>query len=228
MPNKPVQRRKGVEIAVTNVATDDQKDRDPAETQAALVRRISACTLCADRFAATETAHAPRPVVRPSDTAKILLVGQAPGARVHASGVPFDDPSGNRLRAWMGIDRATFYDQTRIAIVPMAFCFPGYDTRGSDLPPPKLCAQTWRAGLLATMPQIALTLVIGQYAQSWHMGRARKQSLTATVEAWREYGPECVPLPHPSWRNTAWLKRNPWFEAQVLPWLRARIAGLVR
>ena len=176
-----------------------------------LQARIANCSLCAERFAATETAHAPRPVVRPSTTARVLIVGQAPGARVHASGIPFDDPSGDRLRDWLGVDRATFYDQSRLAIVPMAFCFPGYDAKGSDLPPPKLCAETWRADLMAQMPQIELTLVIGQYAQGWHMGRARKKTLTETVRHWREYGPSILPLPHPSWRNTAWLRKNPWF-----------------
>ncbi|MEO1492434.1 MAG: uracil-DNA glycosylase family protein [Pseudomonadota bacterium] len=196
-------------------------------TLEALTSRISSCTLCADRFAATQTAHAPRPVVYPSTTARILIAGQAPGARVHASGVPFDDPSGDRLRDWLGVDRETFYDRTRIAIVPMAFCFPGYDAKGSDLPPPKLCAETWRAVLLAEMPQTDLTLLVGQYAQGWHMGKARKKTLTETVRAWRSYGPDILPLPHPSWRNTAWLKRNPWFEAEILPWLRQRVRDLI-
>lgn len=191
-----------------------------------LERRIAGCTLCAAQFGATHTAHAPRPVVYPSRTARLLIAGQAPGARVHASGVPFDDPSGDRLRDWLGIDRATFYDRDKLAIVPMAFCFPGYDARGSDLPPPKLCAETWRADLLAHMPQIELTLVIGQYAQGWHMGRDRKKTLTETVANWRAYGPSLLPLPHPSWRNTAWLRKNPWFAEDVLPWLRAEVQRL--
>ena len=192
-----------------------------------LEARISACTLCAERFAATETAHAPRPVVYPSTTARVLIAGQAPGARVHASGIPFDDPSGDRLRDWLGMDRDTFYDRERLAIVPMAFCFPGYDAKGSDLPPPKLCAETWRADLMAAMPQVELTLLIGQYAQAWHMKSLRKKTLTQTVRAWREYGPRVLPLPHPSWRNTAWLKKNPWFADEILPWLRAEIVRLV-
>ena len=192
-----------------------------------LTRRIATCTLCAERFAATETKHLPRPVVRPSATARVLIAGQAPGARVHASGVPFDDPSGDRLRDWLGVDRDTFYNQSRISIVPMAFCFPGYDARGSDLPPPKICAQTWRAEVLAAMPQVALTLLVGQYAQQWHMKGQRKSSLTETVRNWQAYGPNLLPLPHPSWRNTAWLKRNPWFADEVLPWLKAEIARLV-
>ena len=198
-----------------------------ASTLQSLAERIAGCRLCADQFAATETAHQPRPVVRPSSTARILIAGQAPGARVHKSGLPFDDPSGDRLRDWLGVDRATFYDTSRLSIVPMAFCFPGYDARGSDLPPPKRCAETWRSDLLAAMGQVELTLLVGQYAQAWHMGRARKASLTETVRHWQEYGPKLLPLPHPSWRNTGWLKRNPWFEAEVLPWLRARVADLL-
>lgn len=192
-----------------------------------LERRIAGCTLCAERFGATHTAHAPRPVVYPSRKARLLIAGQAPGARVHASGVPFDDPSGDRLREWLGLDRETFYDRDKLAIVPMAFCFPGYDARGSDLPPPKVCAETWRAELLAHMPQIELTLVIGQYAQGWHMGRDRKKTLTETVANWRAYGPSLLPLPHPSWRNTAWLRKNPWFAEDVLPWLRGEVRRLV-
>ena len=197
------------------------------ETLDALTRRIAQCRLCARRFAGTETAHAPRPVVYPSATARLMIAGQAPGARVHASGVPFDDPSGDRLRDWLGVDRETFYDQSRLAIVPMAFCFPGYDAKGADLPPPKLCAETWRADLLAHMPRVELTLLVGQYAQGWHMGRDRKKTLTETVKAWRDYGPNLLPLPHPSWRNTGWLRKNPWFEAEVLPWLRSEVQRLV-
>ncbi len=197
---------------------------NPADT---LLTRISACRLCADRFAATATAHAPRPVLRVSPGARILIAGQAPGARVHASGLPFDDPSGDRLRDWMGIDRAIFYDRSRIAVVPMAFCFPGYDARGSDLPPPPLCARTWRADVLAAMGRVGLTLLVGQYAQRWHLGARRGKNLTETVRNWRAYGPALLPVPHPSWRNTAWLKKNPWFGEEVLPWLRAEVARLV-
>ena len=192
-----------------------------------LVGRIKDCRLCAERFAATETAHEPRPVVIPSTKARLLIAGQAPGARVHASGIPFDDPSGDRLRDWLGVDRDTFYDPSRLAIVPRAFCFHGYNAKGSDLPPPKLCAQTWRDEVMETMPQVELTLLIGQYAQAWHMGRAKKRTLTETVRSWQEYGPNVLPLPHPSWRNTAWLKKNPWFEEEVLPWLRAEVLRLV-
>ena len=158
--------------------------------------------------------------------AEILIAGQAPGARVHASGVPFDDPSGDRLREWMGIDRDTFYDRSRVAVVPMAFCFPGYDAKGSDLPPPTICAKTWRTQVLAGVPQVGLTLLVGQYAQGWHLGAAKKGSLTDTVRNWRAYGPAMLPLPHPSWRNTGWLKKNPWFAEEILPWLRAKVARL--
>lgn len=186
----------------------------------ALLTEIRACTLCADRFAATETAHAPRPVLRATSTARILIAGQAPGARVHRSGKPFTDPSGDRLRAWLGLDEAAFYDSTRVAIVPMAFCFPGYKN-GSDLPPPAICARTWRARVLAALPAIRLSILIGGYAQSYHFGC--KRPVSAAVADWRAHWPDKIALPHPSWRNTAWLKRNPWFETEVLPRLRTRV-----
>ena len=186
-----------------------------------LADQIRACTLCADRFAATETAHAPRPVVWFSSTARILVAGQAPGARVHESGKPFTDPSGDRLRDWMGVDASDFYDKSRFAILPMAFCFPGYDAKGSDLPPPSLCARTWRQELVDSLSNVRLTLLVGGYAQKWHLGG--KASVTDTVKAWRDHAPSVFPLPHPSWRNTAWLKRNPWFESELLPEMRKQI-----
>lgn len=192
-----------------------------------LTQRIAACRLCADRFAGTATAHAPRPVLYPSTTARLLIASQAPGARVHASGVPFDDASGDRLRDWLGIGREAFYDRTRVAIVPMGFCFPGYDPKGSDLPPPVDCARTWRPQVMAQMPQIETTLLVGGYAQRWHLGPAAANGVTATVRAWRDLAPRFVPLPHPSWRNTGWLKKNPWFEGEVLPWLRSHVRRLV-
>lgn len=182
---------------------------------------IRACTLCAARFGATETAHVPRPVVWFRPGARILIAGQAPGARVHHSGRPFADPSGDRLRDWLGLDETTFYDQNRVAIVPMAFCFPGYDSKGSDRPPPKLCAVTWRTSVMAHIGDVPLTLLIGGYAQVWHLGTRR--AVKDTVTAWRDHAPRTFPLPHPSWRNTAWLRNNPWFEAEVLPALRARV-----
>lgn len=191
-----------------------------------LEAEIRGCRLCEATFAATRTAHGPRPVARLSPSARVLIAGQAPGMRVHESGVPFDDRSGDRLREWMGVDRETFYDRARIAILPMAFCFPGYDEQGSDLPPPKICAATWRARALAAMPQIELTLLVGGYAQRWTLGGAAG-SVTDLVRRWREFGPERIPLPHPSWRNTGWLKKNPWFGEEVLPHLRGRVRALL-
>jgi uracil-DNA glycosylase len=190
-----------------------------------LTEDLGACRLCADRFAATATAHAPRPVVWFRPGARLLIAGQAPGARVHASGRPFTDPSGDRLRAWLGLDEAAFYDLTRVAIVPMAFCFPGYDAKGSDLPPPPICAATWRARVLAGLPEIRLTLLIGGAAIRWHLGC---KDVTATVADWRSHAARDVfPLPHPSWRNTGWLKRHPWFEADLVPVLQARVRAVM-
>ncbi|MHA3915513.1 uracil-DNA glycosylase family protein [Halovulum sp. GXIMD14793] len=189
-----------------------------------LSKDIADCRLCADRFAATVTGHAPRPVFWPSATARILVSGQAPGMRVHETGVPFNDRSGDRLRDWMGLDRAQFYDRDLVAILPMGFCFPGYDAKGSDLPPPPVCAKTWRQPALEAMPQIRLHLLVGGYSQRWHLG---KGAVTQTVAGWRDHLPGTLPLPHPSWRNTGWLKKHPWFEAEVLPWLRARVAELI-
>ncbi len=192
---------------------------------ARLTDEIGACTACAGRFAATRTGHRPRPVPWLSATAPILLCGQAPGAQVHARGRPFDDRSGDRLREWLGVDREAFYDRRRFAVLPMAFCFPGYDAGGADLPPPPLCASLWRARALAAMPAVRLTLLIGSHAQRWHLGRTRP--VAAAVGDWRAAPPGLLPLPHPSWRNTAWLKRNPWFEAELVPELRARVAALL-
>ena len=185
---------------------------------------LRACTLCADRFSKTHTKHAPRPIVWFRKSAKILIAGQAPGARVHASGVPFDDPSGDRLRDWLGLERETFYDKSRIAIVPMGFCFPGYNSKTSDLPPPAICAKTWRAPILEGLPDVKLTLLVGGYAQKYHL---KTTNVTDTVGNWRSYAPDIIPLPHPSWRNTAWLKRHPWFEAELLPVLKARVSTLL-
>ncbi|CUH76799.1 Uracil DNA glycosylase superfamily protein [Tritonibacter multivorans] len=190
-----------------------------------LVQHIRGCTLCADRFAATATGHAPRPVPWFASSARLLIAGQAPGLRVHDSGRPFTDPSGDRLRQWLGLSEAQFYDRARVAIVPMAFCFPGYDTKKSDLPPPKICAQTWHRQVMAALPNIGLRLLVGGAAQRWHLGT--KTSVTETVQGWRALAPDSYPLPHPSWRNTAWIKKNPWFEAELLPDLRARVKELM-
>ena len=188
-----------------------------------LITEIKACRLCADRFRASATGHAPRPVPWFRETARVLIVGQAPGMRVHKAGKPFYDPSGDRLRDWMGVDAETFYDRNRIAIVPMAFCFPGYDSKGSDLPPPAICAKTWRHRVLECLPDVRLTLLIGRYAQAWHLPGAGRR-VSDTVAAWREHLPNAIPLPHSSWRNTAWLKKHPWFESELLPVLRTRVA----
>lgn len=185
--------------------------------------QLPACDLCTDRFAATHTGHSPRPVLWARPGARILIAGQAPGMKVHLSGKPFTDPSGDRLRDWMGVDQDTFYDRSRIAILPMAFCFPGYDAKGSDLPPPPVCAATWRQRLIEALGEVRLTLLVGGYAQKWHLGAAAKGGVTRTVEAWRDHAPETFALPHPSWRNTAWLRKHPWFEAEVLPALRTRV-----
>lgn len=188
-----------------------------------LLDEIRACRVCAEAMP-----HEPRPVVRAAPTARIMIVGQAPGTRVHASGKPFTDPSGDRLRDWLGVDEATFYDTSRIAIVPMGFCFPGLDAKGGDLPPRKECAPLWQARVRAALPDVRLTLLVGQYAQRFHLGSRMQQTLTETVRRGAEYGPEFLPLPHPSWRNNVWLKKNPWFEEKILPMLRCRMKELLR
>ena len=164
----------------------------------------------------------PRPVLQAGETARILIVGQAPGTRVHATGIPWDDPSGERLRSWMGLGKDSFYDATKVAIIPMGYCYPGRG-HGGDLPPRRECAELWLDRLLTSLPHIELTLLIGQYAQRHFLGNRRKPSLTQTVMAWREYAPEYLPLPHPSARNTAWFQRNTWFDGELLPMLRERI-----
>jgi uracil-DNA glycosylase len=205
---------------------------DPANAQLeSLAAQIRECRHCLEYPEKYPLPHQPRPVLHVSSTARLCIAGQAPGTRVHKSGIPFDDPSGDRLRAWMGIDREVFYDQSRLAIVPMGFCFPGLDTKGGDLPPRRECAPKWRQQVFALLPQIELILVIGQYAQKWHLGSDRKKSLTQTVRDWqncvnRDVHPRCLPLPHPSWRNTGWLKKNPWFEAEILPYLMKEVGRL--
>ncbi len=186
-----------------------------------LVDEISACRLCSSRFLGTVTQHTPRPVPWFRPGAKVLICGQAPGMRVHETGRPFDDRSGDRLRDWLKMDEATFYDQTQVAIVPMAFCFPGYNKSGSDLAPPKICAQTWRRRVLASLGNVPLTILIGGYAQNWHLGE--KMSVTDRVIGWRDHAPAVFPVPHPSWRNTGWLKKNPWFADELLPELRTQV-----
>ena len=198
------------------------------ETLERLLADIRACRICVERPEGRALPHDPRPVVVGSHTAKVLIAGQAPGLRVHESGLPFNDRSGDRLREWMGVSREEFYDPSLFAIVPMGFCFPGYDDKGGDMPPRRECAARWHGGLMATMPQIELVLAIGQYAHRWHLGAHKRKSLTETVMDWREIfassdKPKVMPLPHPSWRNTGWLKRNPWFETDLLPLLKTEI-----
>lgn len=182
----------------------------------ALLHNVRACRLCAGNIP-----DPIRPVLQVHPAARILIAGQAPGRKVQESGVPFDDASGERLRDWMGVSRATFYDETQIAILPMAFCYPGKGKSG-DLPPPPICAETWRKKLLAELPDIRLTLVIGQYAQRWHLDTPRK-NLTETVRHWADHGAAIIPLPHPSPRNNIWLARNPWFTEKLLPDLQMRV-----
>ena len=213
------------------MTTDADRDADH-EAVAALEAEIALCRICRDTPRGRPLAHEPRPVTRLSATAPILVAGQAPGVRVHASGLPFTDPSGDRLRAWMGVDDATFYDRTKVAVAAMGFCFPGHDAKGGDLPARRECAPAWRARLLAAMPAVDLVLAIGATAQAWHIGADRGASLGETVARWRDIldrptHPRVLPLPHPSWRNSGWLKRHPWFEAEVLPELRRLVAERV-
>lgn len=185
-----------------------------------LLAEIAACRACAH-----ELPHEPRPVVRVSADTRILIAGQAPGRRVHESGLPFDDPSGDRLRGWLGVDRATFYGDRRIGVAAMAFCFPGTNPKGGDYPPPRRCAELWRARLLEQLPNVELTLLVGSYAQRWALGI--RSPLGETVRNWRAFLPGALVLPHPSWRNTAWLKRNPWFDEEITPYLRERVASIL-
>jgi uracil-DNA glycosylase len=191
-------------------------------TLSAVLSDIAACRACAG-----DLPHEPRPVVRVFPETRILICGQAPGNRVHQCGLPFTDPSGDRLRQWMGVEYDAFYADRRIGVAAMAFCFPGTNPKGGDFPPPKRCAQLWRPSLLASLPNVELTLLVGGYAQAWALGDRAKASMTGTVAAWREYGPAVLPMPHPSWRNIAWLKRNPWFEDEVTPYLRLRVADIL-
>lgn len=186
-----------------------------------LLEQVRACRVCEAYLP-----NPPRPVLRAGASARLLIVGQAPGRRVYETGIPWNDPSGDRLRLWMGVDRDTFYDEGRIAIIPTAFCYPGTG-KGGDLPPRPECAPLWHPPLRAALPLIELTLLVGQYAQAYYLAERRRGTLTETVRAWREYGPAFLPLPHPSPRNQMWLKRNPWFEAEVVPELRRRLAGLL-
>ncbi len=200
--------------------TPQQTDKEQ-EALDALLAEVRACRACAAALPL-----GPRPVLRGRATARLLIVGQAPGTKVHATGIPWNDPSGDRLRQWLAMDRDTFYDESRIAIVPMGYCYPGRDPRGGDLPPRKECARLWLPKLLSRLPHIELTLLVGGYAQKHYLGPRASANLTDTVRRFREFLPEFFPLPHPSFRNTFWLRSNPWFDEEVLPELRARAAAL--
>ena len=186
-----------------------------------LLQRIRGCQLCEEHLP-----EGPRPVVRGRPSARILIAGQAPGRRVHETGIPFNDPSGDRLRDWLGVNPETFYNEDKIALLPMGFCYPGTGKSG-DLPPRPECADAWRDSLLSHLKNIQLTLAIGQYAIEWHLGDERSKTLTETVQRWKEWWPRLIPLPHPSPRNNLWLRRNPWFEEDVIPELRDRIQELL-
>ena len=212
-----------------------RKGKPGADGLAALLAEVRACRVCRDCPRGPPLPHEPRPIVRGLVSARIAICGQAPGIRVHRSGLPFDDASGDRLRKWMGIDRATFYDETQIAVVPMGFCFPGYDAKGSDLPPRVECAPLWRSRVLAGFTNVSLVLLVGSYALRWHLPEVRQAGMTQTVQSWRRIvsetertGPVLFPLPHPSWRNTGWLKAHPWFGEETVPEVQARVASLLR
>lgn len=186
---------------------------------------LHACTLCAQRFAATATAHQPNPVVWFQKGARLLIASQAPGMKVHKANTPFWDASGVRLRSWLGLDEGAFFDRSRVAIIPMAFCFPGYDAKGSDLLPPPICAKTWRRDALAMVPDVDLTVLIGGHAMRYHLPNFT--TVTQAVRDWEKHPKGTFALPHPSWRNTGWLKKNPWFKAEVLPRLQTAVAEVM-
>jgi uracil-DNA glycosylase len=197
--------------------TRDQSDLD------AFLRELRACTVCA-----AELPLGPRPVVRGQVSARLMITSQAPGAKVHETGLSFNDRSGDVLRSWLGIDRDTFYDESRIAIVPMGFCYPGRDRNGGDLPPRPECAPLWHGRLLPHYKAVGLNLLVGSYAIDFYLKGRKKRTMTETVRAWRDYLPRYFPLPHPSWRNVLWMRQNPWYEAEVLPELRARVQAALR
>lgn len=190
-------------------------------TLSTLTKEIRSCNICAEYFE-----HEPRPIVQLNPMARILIAGQAPGQVVQRTGIPFNDASGDRLRDWMGVTREVFYTDHAIAILPMCFCYPGSNKNG-DRPPRKECAEAWRHQVIALLPNIRLTLLVGSYAMDWHLKDRTKINLTETVKAWKEYLPEYLPLPHPSPRNNIWLKKNPWFESIVLPELKNRIKNVL-
>ena len=195
---------------------------ETAEDLDALLAEVGGCRVCA-----AELPLGPRPVLRAAASARVLLIGQAPGTRVHRSGVPWDDASGDRLRQWLDLDRQRFYDETRMAIVPMGFCYPGVLPRGGDRPPRPECAPLWHDRVAAALPRVSLTVLIGHYAQARYLGRRRGRTLTETVADWRAHLPRFFAIPHPSWRTLGWQRRNPWFDAELLPELRRRVHALI-
>lgn len=185
-----------------------------------LLAEVRACRICAAHLPL-----GPRPVLRAKRSARILIIGQAPGTKVHESGVPWDDRSGDRLRDWLAIDRETFYDDRQIAIIPMGFCYPGRDKNGGDNPPRPECAPEWHPKLLLALTGVTLTLLAGSYAQTHYLGKRRGRTMTETVERWQEYLPQYLPTPHPSWRTTGWVRKNPWFETELVPALRTHVTA---
>ncbi len=195
---------------------------DDARELDALLREVRACTVCAPYLPL-----GPRPVVRGAVTARLMIASQAPGTKVHETGLSFNDRSGDVLRSWLGIDRETFYDESRIAVLPLGLCYPGRDTGGGDLPPRKECAPLWQARLRAAFPNVELTVLAGSYSINWYLKGRTKPTMGETVRAWHDYLPEFLPLPHPSWRNVFWLRKNPWFETDLVPEVRARVQALL-
>jgi len=187
-----------------------------------LLDQVRGCDLCAEHLPL-----GPRPVLRVSETARILIVGQAPGTRVHDTGIPWNDPSGDRLRKWLNLDRDTFYDHSRIAIIPMGLCYPGRNTHGGDSPPRPECGPHWHPQLRAWLPNLELTVLAGRYAHKYYLKAQVKKTVTETVSAWRDYGPDFMPTPHPSWRVNGWLKCNVWFDDELVPELRRRVHALL-
>jgi len=188
-----------------------------------LLREIGACRICE-----AELPHGPRPILRASRSARLLIISQAPGSKVHQTGVPWNDASGDRLRDWMDLDPSMFYDETKIAIVPIGFCYPGAAASGGDKPPRPECAPLWHERVLDHLPNLQLTLLVGQYSQKRYLGSGRKGSMTETVKAFAEYGPKFFPLPHPSWRSGIWMQRQPWFEQETIPWLRRAVQRAIK
>jgi uracil-DNA glycosylase len=187
-----------------------------------LIAEVRACQICAG-----DLPLGPRPIVRGNACAKILIIGQAPGTRVHETGEPWDDKSGERLRNWMNLSSDAFYDENKIAIMPMGFCYPGRASSGGDLPPRPECAPQWHSRIRTQLNQIKLTLLVGSYAQKHYLGKKMAKTMTETIRLWKDFSPDIIPTPHPSWRTTFWLKKNLWFEDEVLPDLRARVKRLV-